>query len=91
MLIALQVIGLGWCLFAIVKALLDETSSDCGLTGKGLIPFFVIAMLMVGALSLITLAVLRYADRRYASVAFLFVAFITVLPLTSQLMNWIRR
>ena len=88
--IGVQAVGIGWCLFGVGKALLDEPS-DCGLTGSGLIPFFVIAMLMIGGLLLVTIAVLRNSERRYVWIALLFVAVITTLPFTGQLMDWIRR
>ncbi len=90
-LIVVQAAGIAWCMYGVVKALLDDTPSDCGLTGKGLIPWFVIAMLVIGVLMLITWAVLRNSERRYTWFALLVVAFITTLPFTSQLMNWIRR
>lgn len=86
LLISIQAIGIGWCVYGIGKALLDEPS-DCGLTGSGLIPFFAMAIVMIGSLLLITLAVMRRSTRRYAWVALLFVTFITILPFAMELMN----
>lgn len=86
-----QALGIGWCLFGIVKALLDDTPSDCGLTGEWLIPWFVMIAMVIGVLLLLTWAVLRNSERRYSWIPFVFVAFITTLPFTSQLMNGIRR
>ncbi len=85
MLIAIQALGFCWIFFfGFVKALLDETPSDCGLTGKGLIPFFVIGMLLIAALLLLTIAVLRRSERRFAWVGLLALAFITAMPFMSR-------
>lgn len=71
-------------LFGLVKASLDDAPGDCGLTGKGLMPFFVIGVLLMGSLMLITWSVLRRSERPYAWVALLVIACVTAL-----LLNWI--
>ena len=80
-LLAIQAVCFCWIFFfGFVKALLDDTPSDCGLTGKGLIPFFVIGMLMIGALMLLTITLLRRSERRYAWVGLLALAIIAAMP-----------
>lgn len=88
--IVLQSAGIGWCAYHMILDVIDDRTSEY-FTAGALVPWFLLVMLLIGALLFSTVVLMRNADRRYAWLAALVLVFITTLPPTSQLMTWIRR